>query len=144
MNFGCNLGFSLSFFWYSVLIPDHQSGTKGGKGSTLSSCLTAICCSLNNVWAFSRRSTILCTYSLCTCWSPGGGLFINKSGNRNSLPNINMLAVSPVLACGVPRKARSSWSSTRFQSPCSLSRKRALSASPSTLLPLSTTLLDWG
>ena len=55
-----------------------------------------------------------------------------------------MLVVSPKLACGVPRKAHNSWSGTKSQSSCSLSNKRALGTSPSTQLPLSNTLLDWG
>ena len=144
MVFDCNLGLSPFSFWYSALILGHQSGAKrGGWSSLLSSWLMAIICSLSNIWSSSRHSTILCLYSLCALWSLGGALLIKKCGSRNSFPSTNVLAISPVLACGIPWRAFNRRGSTRSQCPCPGFNKRELSASPSTLLILSTTSLRW-
>ena len=70
------------------------------RGSSWSSCQTALCCSLRTSWVTSRRSTNSLQY---LCWgviSAGrGGCSWSWSGNRSAWPNIR-LAVSPVTDLG--------------------------------------------
>ena len=144
MVFDCNLGLSPFSFWYSALILGHQSGTRReGVGLLIVFLANGHCLFSQQHWASSRHSTILCLYSLCALWSLGGALLIKKCGSRNSFPSTNVLAISPVLACGIPWRAFNRRGSTRSQCPCPGFNKRELSASPSTLLILSTTSLRW-
>ena len=141
-NFACSLGFSPRLL---LLFSNHtMSPGENKRGSSWSSCRTALCCSLSTSWATPRRSTNSLQYS---CWgviSAGGGCNCSWSGNRNSRPNIIRLAVSPVTEWGVPRNALIICGSSKSHSSCPLRSNKVLSESPKLRFPLSTMPLDCG